>query len=154
MDFTLQPYEQPARPQGPADWESRKLVIAELYQTVELPQLMKTMEDVHRFRATYGVTSHHSWEHVSNAQQNSEDQYKKHFKKWKLNKNIPTAKMKEISRIRNGREGKGTDFTFRSQHVPPEKIDRFEKRQKSLARPASPPLANSAGMVSLQVHVT
>ncbi len=76
------------------------------------------------------------------------NQYKKQFKKWKLNKNVTTSKMHEICHIRKRRaseEGKDSEFRFRGRVVPAEKIDRFTKRQKTSTGEVTPPQVESLG---------
>ena len=41
------------RPQSTQDWESQKAKIAELYESNELKETMKVMENKHGFKATY-----------------------------------------------------------------------------------------------------
>ena len=63
-----------------------------------------------------------------------ERQYKTRFKTWKLDKNVDSKRMEAIVQIQKRRredENKETEFSYRGRPVPQEKIDRWQKRQKS-----------------------
>jgi hypothetical protein len=78
----------------------------------------------------------------------SEKQYKYRFDKWKLEKNVSQTKMPGISRIRKERrlhEQKETEFSLRGRPIPPEKIDRWEKRHNSAEDQAVSPNGSIAG---------
>jgi hypothetical protein len=63
-----------------------------------------------------------------------ERQYKTRFKKWKLEKNIDSKTMEAIVQKQKRRredENKETEFSHRGRPVLQEKIDRWQKRQKS-----------------------
>ncbi|KAF6793813.1 ankyrin repeat protein [Colletotrichum musicola] len=100
------------RPKTDQDWEDHRARIAELYweQDKDLGDVIDQMKEEHRER-----------------------QYKLRFKRWKIEKNIKTVEAQAMVRIRKRRkehEGKSTDFELRKRKVPPQKVDRFEKRQK------------------------
>lgn len=111
---------QPARDE---DWEPFKEAITQLYWTEEgrLREVMNIMQAVHNFCAT-------------------EKQYRTRFKKWNLEKNINSKRMKAMVGIQKRRQenGKGTEFSFHGRPVPQEKIDRWQKRQKSAEEVTSP----------------
>jgi len=77
-----------------------------------------------------------------------EYQYKKQFKRWNLNKNVTTKEMEAIVRIQKRRqenEMKATQFSFGGKPVPPNKIDRWQRRHKTAGEEAASPNPGSAG---------
>ncbi|KAK3339691.1 Clr5 domain-containing protein [Lasiosphaeria hispida] len=126
---------QPARDE---DWEPFKEAITQLYWTEEgrLREVMNIMQAVHNFCAT-------------------EKQYRTRFKKWNLEKNINSKRMKAMVGIQKRRQenGKGTEFSFHGRPVPQEKIDRWQKRQKS-AEELRRPLALNMGHLRLSPSLT
>ncbi|KXX77024.1 Metacaspase-1B [Madurella mycetomatis] len=108
-----------------ADWEGVKDAIVQLYWEEDrcLPEVMGIMATRHNFHAT-------------------EKQYKYRFEKWKLEKYVSQTKMSAVSRIRNKRclnEQKETEFSLRGRPIPPEKIDRWEKRHNPAEEQAISP---------------
>ncbi|KAK3901056.1 Clr5 domain-containing protein [Staphylotrichum tortipilum] len=108
---------RPVQPARDEDWEPVKEAIIQLYWTEkrELREVMKIMEARHNFYAT-------------------ERRYKTRFKTWKLDKNVDSKRMEAIVQIQKRRledENKETEFSYRGRPVPQEKIDRWQKRQKS-----------------------
>ncbi|KAK0507374.1 hypothetical protein JMJ35_010412 [Cladonia borealis] len=107
------------RPDGPQGWEAQRAVITDLYiaKGLELEDLMKTMEDDYFFKAT-------------------RKQYKTHFTKWDLRKNVRDFEYDAIikKKRKRGEEGKGSAFRLRGVLVDDSKIVRYEKRTKRSGR--------------------
>ncbi|KAL2015640.1 hypothetical protein VTK56DRAFT_5061 [Thermocarpiscus australiensis] len=104
----------PAAPDTALDWAAYRSRIEDLYWTQhkELPEVMKTMEDLYGFAATKKM-------------------YKKHLKAWGLEKNIKTSEMIAMIEIARRRrlQNKGTLFVRRGKPVDPGKLRRFAKRR-------------------------
>ncbi|KAL0931268.1 uncharacterized protein CTRU02_214003 [Colletotrichum truncatum] len=112
------------RPETEQDWEDQRARITELYweQDKDLNDVIEIMQQQYRFLAT-------------------QKQYKLRIKRWKIEKNIKTSESQAMIRIQKQRqehEGRSTTFILRKRKVPPEKIDRFAKRQKRCEDGASP----------------
>jgi len=105
-------------------------------QTRTLTDVRRIMATQHNFYARYIALLDKKKSHVANNDRlPSEAQYKKKLmtkkSKWKVEKNIPKAKMVAMHRIEDRRrllEGKETNFTFHGQPVHKEKIERSRKR--------------------------
>jgi len=100
------------RPTKPEDWEPYRAMIAHLYNTMKLKDVMTEMEVQYSFKAT-------------------EKQYKTQLKKWNLDTKYTRSgeytAMIAIQRRRE-RENKQTRFSLRGRPVDPRDITRFEKR--------------------------
>ncbi|KAK3938805.1 Clr5 domain-containing protein [Diplogelasinospora grovesii] len=102
------------RPSKPEDWEPYRDVIAHLYTTMKLKDVMVEMQTRHQFKAT-------------------EKQYKTQLKKWSLDTKYTKASeymaMIQTKRRReNENPPKQTRFILRGRPVDPKDITRFEKR--------------------------
>ncbi|KAK0636507.1 Clr5 domain-containing protein [Bombardia bombarda] len=102
------------RPTKPEDWEPYRDVIAHLYNTMKLKDVMTEMQARHHFKAT-------------------EKQYKTQLKKWNLDTKYTKASeymaMIKLKRMRESENPpKQTRFTLRGRPVDPKDITRFEKR--------------------------
>jgi hypothetical protein len=125
-----------------ADWKRHHDTIKQLFlprvngQTRTLTDVRRIMATQHNFYARYIALLDKKKSHVANNDRlPSEAQYKKKLmtkkSKWKVEKNIPKAKMVAMHRIEDRRrllEGKETNFTFHGQPVHKEKIERSRKR--------------------------
>lgn len=76
------------------------------------------------------------------------------IKRWKIEKNVKTSEaqaMVTIQQRRKDLEGKSTIFTIRNRVVPPEKIERFARRQNHSAT-MSGKKGGRLGNVSARIH--
>ncbi|CAD6443809.1 9bfe5c77-07d6-4a65-91cb-700e6146b374 [Sclerotinia trifoliorum] len=98
------------------DWERQRATFTQLYIAEDKPlkEVMKLMEEKHRFRAT-------------------PRQYKRRIEQWKLDKNIKENDMRVILRkdLKRKREGKKSEFKISGRDVEPQKIERFAQRNKT-----------------------
>ncbi|KAK1755887.1 Clr5 domain-containing protein [Echria macrotheca] len=102
------------RPTKPEDWERWRDIIAHLYNTMKLKEVMAEMESKYKFKAT-------------------EKQYKTQLKKWNLDtKYIKASEYLAMIKIKREREAedppKDSIFILRERVVDPKDITRFEKR--------------------------
>ncbi|KAK3502969.1 Clr5 domain-containing protein [Neurospora crassa] len=102
------------RPTRPEDWEPYRDLIAHLYTTMKLKDVMNEMHTRHNFKAT-------------------EKQYKTQIKKWNLDTKYTKASeymamIKTKRRRENENPPKQTRFILRGRPVDPKDINRFEKR--------------------------
>ncbi|KAK4187122.1 hypothetical protein QBC35DRAFT_474863 [Podospora australis] len=112
----VQHHAQPVmfRPSRAEDWEPYRDVIAHMYNTMKLKDVMTEMEVNYHFKAT-------------------EKQYKTQLKKWNLDtKYIKAWEYMAMIQIMREREAqnppKQTRFILRGRAVDPKDIARFEKR--------------------------
>ncbi|GAB1319134.1 Clr5 domain-containing protein [Madurella fahalii] len=119
---------QPAmfRPAKAEDWEPYRDIIAHLYNTMKLKDVMTEMQVTYNFKAT-------------------EKQYKTQIKKWNLDtKYIKASEYMFMIKTMREREatnpGKETRFILRGRVVDPKDIARFEKRaqKKGLIKDGDP----------------
>ncbi|KAK0715295.1 Clr5 domain-containing protein [Lasiosphaeris hirsuta] len=111
------------RPTKAEDWEPYRDIIAQLYTTMKLKDVMLEMQMIHHFKAT-------------------EKQYKTQLKKWNLDtKYIKASEYMAMIKTKRQRESenppKQTRFTLRGRTVDPKDITRFEKRalKKGMIKP-------------------
>jgi hypothetical protein len=102
------------RPSKPEDWEQYREVIANLYNSMKLKDVMTEMQVSYNFKAT-------------------EKQYKTQLKKWNLDtKYIKASEYMAMIKTKRERERenppKQTRFILRGRVVDPKDITRFEKR--------------------------
>ncbi|MCJ1271319.1 hypothetical protein MMC22_011219 [Lobaria immixta] len=103
------------RPQSTQDWENQKAKIVDLYESNELKDTMKVMEEQHGFKATL-------------------NQYKKQLGKWGLdNKRIKDFEYQAMLKKKRKREQedplKESAFRLRGAEVDSSKITRYKKRK-------------------------
>ncbi|KAK0745009.1 Clr5 domain-containing protein [Apiosordaria backusii] len=113
-----QHHAEPAafRPSRAEDWEPYRDIIAHLYNTMKLKDVMTEMQMIYNFKAT-------------------EKQYKTQLKKWNLDtKYIKASEYMAMLQIMREREAqdpsKQTRFILRGRPVDPKDIARFEKRHQ------------------------
>ncbi|VBB84155.1 Putative protein of unknown function [Podospora comata] len=104
------------RPSRAEDWEPYRDIIAHLYNTMKLKDVMTEMQMTYNFKAT-------------------EKQYKTQLKKWNLDtKYIKASEYMAMLQIMREREAqdpsKQTRFILRGRPVDPKDIARFEKRHQ------------------------
>ncbi|KAL2019312.1 hypothetical protein VTK56DRAFT_9779 [Thermocarpiscus australiensis] len=114
------------RPSNPEDWEPYREIIAHLYSTMTLKDVMAEMQTTYYFKAT-------------------EKQYKTQIKKWNLDtKYIKSSEYMFMIKTKREREAqnppKETRFILRGRIVDPKDITRFEKRaeKKGLIKEGEP----------------
>lgn len=120
-DTSMQPHpasllSRARRPENAQDWEPHKEMITNLYQRMELREVMKIMKDQYKFAPTL-------------------NQYKKRISKWGLDKKrIKHAEYEAMVKKKRKREleapGKGSQFILHGEEVPQSKITRFEERMQ------------------------
>ncbi|KAF2461919.1 hypothetical protein BDY21DRAFT_359945 [Lineolata rhizophorae] len=123
LQFTTVPQgpgaQQCSYPKSPADWETHKATILRLYKFKELPEVMKEMEDQHKFKATI-------------------NQYKKQFNKWKMQpKRVQTHEYRAMLKLKRSlRREANTEIVFyvHGKEVDPAKLARFEERDRERER--------------------
>ncbi|KAF2492067.1 hypothetical protein BU16DRAFT_584226 [Lophium mytilinum] len=100
----------------PTAWDQQKAKISELYETMELKDVMSTMEKEHGFKATKKM-------------------YNMRIAKWGLNKRIQASEYGSMIRKKRKRAeedcGKKSTFILNGRAVPDAKIARFEARAGS-----------------------
>ncbi|KAK1774418.1 Clr5 domain-containing protein [Copromyces sp. CBS 386.78] len=122
------------RPTRPEDWEPYRDLIAHLYTTMKLKDVMNEMHSRHNFKAT-------------------EKQYKTQIKKWNLDTKYTKASeymamIKTKRRRENENPPKQTRFILRGRPVDPKDINRFEKRASKKGMMKDEELAyNTKGMI-------
>ncbi|KAK7953147.1 hypothetical protein PG988_013841 [Apiospora saccharicola] len=105
----------------PSEWESHRLTIKNLFPFKTLPQLQEIMTEKHGFTA-------------------SEQQYKKKFKEWRLQKNLSNRQTKFIRRreyTRRVHEKKETQFTLAGEPLSMTKIKRHLQGNKDEPAPTT-----------------
>ncbi|KAF2816169.1 uncharacterized protein BDZ99DRAFT_542411 [Mytilinidion resinicola] len=110
---TMQPPKAPSQWASPTEWDRHKAKISELYETMELKDVMSTMEKDYGFKATKKM-------------------YNTRIAKWELNKRIQANDYGSMIRKKRKRAqedcGKKSTFILHGRAVPDAKIARFEAR--------------------------